>query len=250
VAAPGDGIVSTLPTYDNGSGAINYGYLSGTSMAAPVVSGIAALIWPQATTATAGRDVEARLIRRGPADHGHRHRLPLRTGRRLPGLDRQCPAVWGACCSGTEPGAARPGSSADRPTGTHPLRDTSPQCGARRLHGVARARPRPSASGRGRRRRRADPARRHGATRLPRRRALRARVAALSTNMYGQIRRGGKVRLRTRIVSGGLRRSRLDLAGTFNAARGMSGGTLRLSGQAGAAGSRDSRVIRWSARLT
>jgi thermitase len=48
VAAPGEGILSTLPTFDNATGAIDYGFLSGTSMAAPIVSGLAALIWAHA----------------------------------------------------------------------------------------------------------------------------------------------------------------------------------------------------------
>jgi thermitase len=45
IAAPGVGILSTLPTYANGTGETNTGFLSGTSMATPVVSGVAALVW-------------------------------------------------------------------------------------------------------------------------------------------------------------------------------------------------------------
>jgi hypothetical protein len=65
IAAPGVDILSTLPTYANATGSTGYGYMSGTSMAAPFVSGVAALIWPTvAATSTPGvvkRAVAARL---------------------------------------------------------------------------------------------------------------------------------------------------------------------------------------------
>jgi len=44
ISAPGVDIYSTLPTYANGMSNINYGILSGTSMACPVVAGTLALI--------------------------------------------------------------------------------------------------------------------------------------------------------------------------------------------------------------
>lgn len=45
VAAPGKDIYSTLPNHANSRNILNYGYSSGTSMAGPIVSGIAALVW-------------------------------------------------------------------------------------------------------------------------------------------------------------------------------------------------------------
>lgn len=66
LAAPGVGIYSTLPNHKNRIGQTNYGTLSGTSMAAPFVSGAAALVWSQLPTDSSNGDVRAKL--EGTAD--------------------------------------------------------------------------------------------------------------------------------------------------------------------------------------
>jgi len=45
IAAPGVDIYSTLPNHSNNTPYLNYGCLSGTSVAAPFTSGVAALVW-------------------------------------------------------------------------------------------------------------------------------------------------------------------------------------------------------------
>ena len=49
LAAPGDRIYTTCPTYATPLGCTDYGYVSGTSFSAALVSGIAALVWTQVT---------------------------------------------------------------------------------------------------------------------------------------------------------------------------------------------------------
>jgi thermitase len=52
LAAPGVDILTTLPTYTNDFGLENYGYVSGTSFATPMVSGAAALLFAEGLSNT------------------------------------------------------------------------------------------------------------------------------------------------------------------------------------------------------
>lgn len=65
VAAPGVGILSTLPNHEAAYSVRDYGYMSGSSMAAPMVAGAAAVLWSVTGDANGdGRlddDVRARI---------------------------------------------------------------------------------------------------------------------------------------------------------------------------------------------
>lgn len=64
VAAPGVGILSTMPNHKNRLNVKNYGTLSGTSMATPLVAGVAATVWRQLGSAGAVRArLEATAVR-------------------------------------------------------------------------------------------------------------------------------------------------------------------------------------------
>ncbi len=61
LAAPGEGILSTLPKTGTYSSSTGYGELSGTSMAAPQVSGAAALLWSEHPTWTM-QQIRSRIL--------------------------------------------------------------------------------------------------------------------------------------------------------------------------------------------
>jgi serine protease len=72
VVAPGGEILSTTPTYNVApTVALHYDFFSGTSMATPLVSGLAALIWSASPSLT-NTEVRQRLIntsdKLGPGD--------------------------------------------------------------------------------------------------------------------------------------------------------------------------------------
>jgi thermitase len=250
VAAPGAGIVSTLPTYANSMGSIGYGYLSGTSMATPIVSGIAALIWPQTPSDQANRDVETRILTSAEPIAG--------TGTDWQyGLVDACRAV-----TANAPACSQPPSPPPGPPPPLRLRPRWPQPAP-----IAPRPPNPNAvpgvytASLGRR---GEPLRltvADGGNALVRIQtkvlmrcsegpSRRVKIAALSTTNYGKIKRNGKFGLLLRKGALKLRRPQIRLSGTFNVADRRARGTLRVTGLSGASGRCDSRPITWAARGT
>jgi thermitase len=249
VAAPGSGILSTLPTFDNASGAKGYGYLSGTSMATPIVSGIAALIWSLFPAGDTNRQVEQRLF--ATADPIAGTGSDWRYGR----VDA-CRAVTGDRSSCVAPPPTR--SPAPQPTPpptqiAHPSPVQPPPPSRNAIPGTyagllgRRDRPLRLTVGDG-----GDALIGfQGTVRLRCQQGpeTRVKVAGLSTTAYAPIKRGGKFALTLRKRTSGLRNPRIRLAGSFDVKHRRAGGTLRVTG------SRlrtrcDTRTIAWSARLT
>ncbi|MGB9862023.1 MAG: S8 family peptidase [Candidatus Bipolaricaulaceae bacterium] len=75
IAAPGVDIYSTLPNHNNRLRTRNYGYLSGTSMAAPHVAGVAALIKAQNPSLTSA-EIANKLISSGDPTTGFTTTIP------------------------------------------------------------------------------------------------------------------------------------------------------------------------------
>jgi thermitase len=75
IAAPGVNIYSTLPNHPNRIGVRNYGYLSGTSMAAPHVAGVAALMKARDPSLT-NAQIASQLIATGDPTTGFTTAIP------------------------------------------------------------------------------------------------------------------------------------------------------------------------------
>jgi hypothetical protein len=249
VAAPGVGIVSTLPTYDNATGAVGYGYLSGTSMATPIVAGIAALIWDQFPATEANRGVEARILASAQAIPG------TGTYWRYGRVDA-CRAAGAnqAPCSGVppEPTPPAPPPPTPPPALAQPAPIGPPLMTPHAIPGTYTG----SIARRGGPLRLVVADRGDALIRLQLTVRVRCqggpsrsvRVVGLSATKYAKIASSGKFALRLRPRGTVVRRQQLQLSGTFNTAGRRARGTLRLTGLA-ANGRCDSRAINWTAHL-
>lgn len=230
VAAPGVGIVSTLPTYDNATGDVGYGYLSGTSMASPIVAGIAALLWSQVPPGQTNQEVESRIFATAQPIAG------TGTDWRYGAADA-CRAVTAnpaVCVPAPTVGASR-----RQPHGPAPPNTAQPAPGS--LPPGANAAPGAYSGALGRRGgrlrlivgERGDSLIRLQGTLsvvCSPRGPLTVRVAALSTSDYGRVVRGGRFALRLRVSRGTLRNQQIDLSGRFNLAARRVQATIRVTG--------------------
>jgi thermitase len=250
VAAPGAGIVSTVPTYANGTGVIDYGYLSGTSMATPIVSGIAALIWAQMPSGQANRAVEARIFASAEPIAG------TGTDWRY-GLVDACRAVTSNAPPCSQLPSPAPGTVTPAPPPSEvaqPAPVAPPPLPRNAFAGLYTG-----ALGR-----------RGGALRLsvddggkalvrikttvkmrcPRGPMRSVQITALSTTNYGKINGKGKFQVKLKKGARNLRQQQIKMAGTFDTPGRRVRGTLRVTGVIGTNGKCDSGSIKWTARLT
>jgi thermitase len=264
VAAPGVDIVSTLPTYDNATGAVGYGYLSGTSMAAPLVSGIAALIWTELPATNRNAAVEQRI---------------LATSKRVTGTGTDW--RWGrvdACLAVTNDAAqcAEPPSLPPPPPTPTPLPPPAPPppsqiaqpppspipqpgptpkkpvkqnavTGTYKTSLGSKGRPlKLTVSGLGDALTRIDATVQLSCQRGPKK---KIRVTGLSTTKYAKILSKGKISVRLKSHGSVLRPQEIQLDGRFETARRLVNGTLRVQGTAGKDGRCDTKKISYTARL-
>lgn len=289
VTAPGVGIVSTLPTYANATGALDYGYMSGTSMAAPIVSGIAALIWSQMPAGNTAREVRERLFTTsqsvaGTASDWRYGRVDacLAVSMDTEACSSRPPAVAPTTTSPTTPTNEPPTTPTSEPTtppSTEPPTTLDPEPTLPAPGELAQPAPiqtppakkapppfpvvdtapgsyRGSLAHGGRLRLTvADGGKAvvgfHLTARLHCRVGLhrRIRVTGLSTSDYSPISATGEFQLRLRRSSTALRGQRIRLTGRIVSAAWMSG-TLRITGHVTRpVGRCESHTIKWSAHI-
>ena len=251
VAAPGVGIVSTVPTYDNATGAIGYGYLSGTSMAAPIVSGIAALIWDQMPPASANRDVETRIFDSAQAIAG------TGTDWRYGRVDA-CRAVTanGPPCAGLSarpapvpapPAPAPPEIAQPVPIQPPPV---SPNALPGLYTGSLAHRTGPLKLTVGSRGDSLISLRATVQLRCQKGRPQRVQIVSLSTTNYGVITADGSFNVRVSKQVKRLRKPRVQLGGRFDVKGRRARGAIRVTGIAPGGGRCDSGTVTWTVGVT